>query len=178
MNHAGNRRTQITKRMISEAFLELLQEKDIRSISVRELCARADINRSTFYEYYQSLYDVLPEIEASVQEELFANLEDSPEQPEKALVGFLQALKAHCVEMVTLFSSTIDPEFPDRLLHHPIIMKYITLPQDVSEEHRIYMAEFYLYGCYRILSRWLWNQCSESPEIIAALIIDLCKRSG
>ena len=152
------------------------KRKDIRSISVRELCASADINRSTFYEYYNSLYDVLPELEETVQKELFSNLELSGDRPENALIGFVQTLKDHRETMMILMGSSIDTDFPDRLLHHPVIMKYITLPETLSVEQRAYTAEFYLYGCYRILSMWLSGGCKENPEEIAALRIDICKR--
>ena len=45
---AHNRRTAYTKTAIRRTFFELLEEKDFDKISVREICQRADINRSTF----------------------------------------------------------------------------------------------------------------------------------
>ena len=44
-----NRKTQYTKSVIRESFLSLLREKPVEKITVTELCAKADINRSTFY---------------------------------------------------------------------------------------------------------------------------------
>ena len=48
---AHNRRTAYTKTAIRRTFFELLEEKDFEKISVREICQRADINRSTFYRH-------------------------------------------------------------------------------------------------------------------------------
>lgn len=58
-----DRRVKYTKRVIKEAFISLLEEKDISHISVKELCTIADINRGTFYRYYADIYDLLKKIE-------------------------------------------------------------------------------------------------------------------
>ena len=54
-----NRRVKITKLMLQEALIDLLQEKALENISVRELVNKADINRSTFYSHYDTIYDLL-----------------------------------------------------------------------------------------------------------------------
>ena len=43
------------------AFLELLEEKDFAYITVKEICARAGVNRSTFYLHYETIADLLAE---------------------------------------------------------------------------------------------------------------------
>ena len=53
-----DRRTQYSKRVIKESLLELLQEKPLNKITVKELCDRADVNRSTFYAYYTDIYEL------------------------------------------------------------------------------------------------------------------------
>ena len=52
MNIRDNRRVSMTKRIIKDTFIEMLEKKNIQKIYVRELCETADINRSTFYKYY------------------------------------------------------------------------------------------------------------------------------
>ena len=53
-----DRRTQYSKRVIKESLFQLMQEKPINKITVKELCDRADVNRSTFYAYYTDIYDL------------------------------------------------------------------------------------------------------------------------
>ena len=53
-----DRRTQYSKRVIKESLFQLMQEKPINKITVKELCERADVNRSTFYAYYTDIYDL------------------------------------------------------------------------------------------------------------------------
>ena len=59
---AHNRRTAYTKTAIRRTFFELLEEKDFDKISVREICQRADINRSTFYRHYDYLNALMKSI--------------------------------------------------------------------------------------------------------------------
>ena len=65
-----NRRVQMTKRLLKEALLELLDEKPLEKISVTDVCRRADVNRSTFYAHYMDTTALLHEMEQEVFSEL------------------------------------------------------------------------------------------------------------
>ena len=55
----NDHRSRVTKMLIRKAFMELLRQKPLASISVKELCELAGINRGTFYSHYQDVYDLL-----------------------------------------------------------------------------------------------------------------------
>ena len=61
-----NRSTKRTKKLIGEAFYELMEHKSCFKISVRELTEHADINRSTFYLHYVDIPDLIDQLEAQV----------------------------------------------------------------------------------------------------------------
>ena len=61
-----DRRIAKTKRAIYSAFAELLSERDLDDITIRDIVDIADINRKTFYNYYSGIYDLLDEIENSI----------------------------------------------------------------------------------------------------------------
>ena len=63
---ASDRRTTYTRRVIREAFLELIQCKPIQKIAVSDVCRRADISRPTFYLHYANLQDLLDDIGQSL----------------------------------------------------------------------------------------------------------------
>lgn len=67
-----DRRVVKTKKTIKRALAGLLKQKDIHQITIKELADAADINRKTFYTHYQSLEDVLSEIES----ELISSLQE------------------------------------------------------------------------------------------------------
>ena len=50
-------RVKVTKKMIFEAFLNILKNKPIAKMTVKEICFAAGINRTTFYKYYKDTYD-------------------------------------------------------------------------------------------------------------------------
>lgn len=77
-----DRRTKRTKKLLTEAFIELLSEKKLNEITVKELCDKADINRGTFYLHYQDIYALKQTIEMDLYAELvnliqpFSNVKD------------------------------------------------------------------------------------------------------
>ena len=66
-----------TKKAIREAVLQLLGDKTIDDISITELAEVAQINRKTFYNYYQHPYQILDELEAELAEEFVAAINAS-----------------------------------------------------------------------------------------------------
>jgi AcrR family transcriptional regulator len=55
-----------TKKAIRDAFAELLSEKDIHKITIKDIADTAVINRKTFYNYYAGVYAVVDEIENEI----------------------------------------------------------------------------------------------------------------
>jgi len=52
-------RKQRTRRLIKDAFIELLQESDVEKITVQRLAEKATINRVTFYLHYRDIPDMV-----------------------------------------------------------------------------------------------------------------------
>ena len=65
-----DRRVRKTKRALREGLAELLAEKSIQKITVRELTDKVDIHRSTFYANFTDIYDLYSQIEDSVIKEI------------------------------------------------------------------------------------------------------------
>ena len=59
-------RVKKTKRLIRNSVAALLKEKDVDSITVKEVAELADINRKTFYNYYANVSQVVDEIENEI----------------------------------------------------------------------------------------------------------------
>ena len=64
-----NKRNQ-TKQKIQDAFITLYRERDITKISVRDVCEVASINRSTFYVYYDDIFDLQEAIETELMSQI------------------------------------------------------------------------------------------------------------
>lgn len=53
---------QYTRKKIREVFVEMLNERPLKEITVKDIVAACEINRNTFYYYYPDIYGVLGEI--------------------------------------------------------------------------------------------------------------------
>lgn len=66
----SDRRVRYTRMVLREALLEILQERPIERVTVKEICDRADVNRSTFYVHYGSPQELLDSIYREMYEEI------------------------------------------------------------------------------------------------------------
>ncbi len=66
-----------TKKIIKNALIDLMAEKEIGSITITELSEKALINRKTFYRHYNSVSEVVTELENEILSEFAETLKDS-----------------------------------------------------------------------------------------------------
>lgn len=52
-------RVRRTQKLLWEALIALLEHQDFEAISVKDICDRAMIHRTTFYKHYEDKYDLL-----------------------------------------------------------------------------------------------------------------------
>ena len=79
-----SRRTRYTRRAMQDALIELLRDQPLGSITVKALCERADVNRSTFYAHYASIEELLHDIEDETMAWVTTALEQLLAQPDPA----------------------------------------------------------------------------------------------
>lgn len=65
-----------TKKNIRDAFLELRKKHSLDEIKVNALCEKAMVNKTTFYNHYQDIYELSDELEAEVLDSFFNNFTD------------------------------------------------------------------------------------------------------
>ena len=67
-------RIEKTKKNIINAFIEMRSKKDIEKITVKELCEKAQINKSTFYSHYHDIYDLSEQLETEVVDSIIERM--------------------------------------------------------------------------------------------------------
>ncbi len=178
MEKKENRRTAITKQMIKEAFVEMLEVDEIHKISIRSLCENADVNRSTFYKYYGSQYDILTEMENDLLEEIkkgitIAKITDTSEY----LINILTFFKNNKKMCKLLISDKANADFKKEVFSLPFIVD--TLKNDMQsydEEEFVYFYNFLTHGMYGLVIEWVENDCQDDPKLVAALIVKLVEK--
>lgn len=83
-------RVQRTIQSIYQAFADLIVQKDYSKITVTELARQAQINKKTFYRYYETLDDLLAEMQARYSQEYLETIKDYhyPQDLEKSVTAF------------------------------------------------------------------------------------------
>ena len=54
--------SKFTKLRIMDTFLELLNKKSLDKLTVKDIIETAEVNRNTFYYYFDDIYDLLHEV--------------------------------------------------------------------------------------------------------------------
>ena len=96
-----------TALLMDEALLLLLEKKEYEFITVKEICAKAGVNRSTFYLHYESIDDLLNETLEMVSNKFFSTFDHKVINPKSAtkdelfliddeyLIPYLKLIKTH-----------------------------------------------------------------------------------
>lgn len=171
-----NRRTTMTKRILKETLIELLETKPINHISVRELCEVADLNRSTFYAHYTDQYALLDEIQKEAINQTIYYLSDvssnilSIEYIEK----FLSYIKDNqsVFKILLLQKGTFD--FEDQFSKAVLNKIYPNIPLKSKSNEQDYVYSYMMSGCLTIIKKWLSEGCKTSINKLSKLIFSLC----
>lgn len=172
-----------TARRMDEALISILREKDFSYVTIKEICGRANVNRSTFYLHYENIGDLLLEsielINRKFSESMFQKEFDieskSPDElfliTDEWIVPYLDFIKEnkHIYKAVHSNSAVFGVEKTYKFLFQnvfsPILSKF-----DVPENRHGYIMDFYRYGLSAILLRWADNDCAEPTSEIMDII--------
>lgn len=188
MNKSESKYFHTAERM-DEALLSLLLEKDFEYITVKDICARAGVNRSTFYLHYENTADLLTEAVAMIHERYqrtFPNLgldsgtiagrskEDLFFMSDQWLLPWLDFVKENRRVYKAIHAQAdvfgVERAYRDHFqtVFSPVLSQY-----GVAEEKHEYMMAFYRYGLVAVMLRWVESDCRESTAEIAE-IMKLC----
>lgn len=181
-----DRRVEKTQDAISQALTDLTKEKSLQKVTVRDLCQRANINRSTFYLHYKNIDDLIQSIEADIATslaEVIGSIEtdDLVYQPEILTDLFIRILQA-IDENSDLILSIMGPAagYERRVTIEQVIENIIIARMDKAIASEAIQAELSVSQTYiavtissiftGTVAEWLLNGKKESPEDLAIFI--------
>lgn len=172
MEKKEDRRVQMTKRLLKDAMIVLLREKDIYHISIRELCEAADVNRTTFYKHYGSQFELLADMEGDIISFVNQTVAKNSASTEDILKHLCAYLESNLEFARLIINNNIDPAFPQRIFSLEAVKagvrKNCTRAYDTAEME--YLFHFIIYGAFHMICLWLNKEERESPEKLAALL--------
>ena len=165
MNTKNNKRRKESQEKIEKAFIELLQTRQVKDITVSDLIKQTELNRSTFYANYLDIFDLADKTREKLEREfsnLFADYDYFNER-----TGALKMFR-HIKENQLFYQTYFKLCYDDKHL----ISTYD--PRRAEQEHISgnlkYHIEFFRNGLNAIIKLWLAGGCKESPEEMADVL--------
>ncbi len=171
MNIIFNQRYQSTEEKIQKALFSLLKFKKYNDISVKEICYEAGINRSSFYEHYEDINDLMIKTEQDLSKQIkkiFNPNEIWDSNVFEKMFEFLQKNKNFYLAYLT----TNDQPFMEK----KDFIDYLKKPLNVetaytySVKERSYHMAFFAGGLKAICKEWLIDGCKETPQKMAEIL--------
>lgn len=171
-----SRRVTMTKNLLKESLLELLNDKPLPKITIKEICENADINRSTFYLHYQDQFALCDEIENDSVEKINTCLAKVSMKDNRiqGLTEFLYYMKSNG----ELFKILMRPDFNNsfRVRFTEVAVKKLAeldYHDNISDNDKDYIFRFMFMGTLGMLEKWIENDFDKSPDELSNFIIAL-----
>ncbi len=165
MNVKNNKRRRQSQKKIEKAFIELLQTREIKEITVSDIIKITDLNRSTFYANYVDIFDLADKTREKLESEfsdLFAEYDYFNDR------SGADKMFAHIKDNQIFYQTYFKLCYDDKHL----ISVYD--PKRAEQEHIDsnikYHIEFFRNGLNAIIKLWLSNGCREAPEEMAEVL--------
>lgn len=175
MNTKNNQRTRLSKILLKNALMDLLSEKgSVTKISVRELCERADLNRSTFYAHYSEPKELLEEVEAALLDATREHLQrigaENDVGAHRYLLSFLIYIKENDKPFRTLLIDAGDPEFRSKFMQQSIIQFVENLNISFPKDQEQYIYSYILNGSTGVIIQWMRSDYSIDENALVDLL--------
>lgn len=159
-------RIRYTKMVIRTSFLELLCKLPIEKITVAEICRLAEINRATFYRYYENQYDLLSSLENEMFEEIKKSAYEYRHDIDKLTEIIFLKFSEQKETWTLLLSDHADLSFTSKI--YAFFEEHFTKDYSTKESELRY--RFLLYGYSGIFDYWVKGGMKETPEEMAAYV--------
>lgn len=179
-----------TARLMDEALISILDKKDFEYITVKEVCKKAGVNRSTFYLHYEGMGDLLDETakylndlflehmaKSDVKTDIIKNIPSSPLKELRLVtpeyvIPYLEFIYEHKKLFMTSVkvSGLLKLDKAYNALYKNVL-EPIMIRFNIDETERGYVIDFYVHGLIAIVTRWIKRGFSEPVQKIADIIV-------
>lgn len=175
-----NRRVKMTKKMMKEALIDLLDKKPLEKISVTEICKSADVNRSTFYAYYEDISSLMMEIENEVLEHVTIYAENFNEYSDKRMLEVFEEFFEYVRENSKLFRVLIiqhDNRSFNRRMLDTIMEKYKMCLECNGDLPARYTYIYSISGVIGIMGEWIDSGFTIPSRKLAKMVWQMCVKA-
>ncbi len=175
MNTKNNQRYQQTEQNIMEVFSDLISRKEIRQISVREICEAAHVNRTTFYAHFLDIYDLMEKIERHLMAysgRIFADPSTEYNLHDRFVI-FFDFIREHQTFFRAYLNDRQEIHMLDGIIDENTASRYQVLVGQMgyrdSREFN-YHTMFFKAGLTAMVREWLNGGCIETSKELADIL--------
>ena len=173
--------------LMNEALILLLEKKEYSFITIKEICEKAGVNRSTFYLHYNTIDDLLSETIEYVGKQIHkkfnnkvldkqtienSKLEDLFLVTPEYLLPYLEFLRENKAIYKIAYSQPnvlkeqyiVSHLFKN--IFEPILDRFL-----VPRKEQKYMVSFYLNGISAVMIEWIKNDCKVETQTILNILM-------
>ena len=184
MAQRENQRVVISKRLLKEGLLRLLETEKLERVNVSALCAEAGINRATFYRHYSCPRDVLVDLEKDIVRDMGKDLKKPNTEAEarRYLEDICTYLYDHAELMRVLIRCRTDEDLVDLLWEFDqrlyAMQGQIKELEQLDRDSLRLTSTFFCSGSYYLLRRWLTEDIRKTPKEVAQLLYGIISTRG
>lgn len=185
MSNATDLRKIRTEQFLHTALIELMQEKSVYTITVKELTARAQINRVTFYAHYEDIFDFLRKkiselVTGLVPKDAWTNDNDflfKPGNAFKHYLLFFHYVQLHKDSFSAFLGKNGTPEFRQEIIrqgserYHKMLSPYENLYADSVS--RDILVQYIISSHVGLMEYWIQTDMKYSAEYMAQQLVTL-----
>jgi AcrR family transcriptional regulator len=182
-----SRKTRYTRMALRDSIVELMEEKPVLSITVKDICERADISRSTFYAHYRDQYDLLQQTEQEILDFLDEilkrfreqkSLHETRSQLEEVLAWVANNRNSIQVFLGENGDMDFQKRFFARLTDANQIQPLIFHKEPVSPKIKEYSLAYIISGSVALIRLWLKNNMDLPIAELSTLMLRLIQSAG
>ena len=178
-----DRRTKYSLRVIRAAMFELLETKSLDAVTVTDICAKADVNRGTFYKYYRDVYDLFEKTQDEFIDKLHVLFEETQatgsEMPD-FFIGVFRILSENKELVQVARNREFTEQFTKKLLVFvlpQINQLIINSDPNASEEKIRFLSEYIMGGCTRVVAAWIGENMVVPADRMERYITEFIKKT-
>lgn len=171
-----SKQTELTQKNLQEAFWTIYSKQNIDKVTVKDICNLAGYNRSTFYQYYIDVYDMLHKSESQILDEIYEFVIHLVEQANnmntsQVIQTIFELFVQNSKFMSVLFGSHGDIEFNHKVVEtlKPLWIKYFFNSANHTPAEVDLLMEFYISGLLSMYQKWYNDNNGISFERIIQL---------
>ena len=169
----------MTKRMIKDALLELMEHQDLVNISVTAICKTADVHRSTFYKYYNDPAGLLREVEQDFLDRIPSPPRILDQQNQKTLLAatseFFDFIRENKRTVRILFNDSSGNSFTSRLVEF-LCNGYVPVSDDADAQSSHFIRIYIANGTVGMMREWINTGFRISSHDLAEMMYFFSKK--